>query len=184
MGRLEASLANIRKAWKKLSRDKRSSLFYRGVGDDEQKRFFNIDTCGQYYKHITIMNDISKSCQLWPQRHHLYLLQMMFIVKASLLMFSIYDCNVFIVQPIVCSPKLFRFRPVDERRSQSGKRGRSRLRIRFAGERCPSTWAAPAVRPSEAGAEERELSWRCFPVVRALRAKKYRRWTGGQDKNK
>ncbi len=32
-------LANIRLAWKKLAKDKRSSLFWRSVDDDDEKSF-------------------------------------------------------------------------------------------------------------------------------------------------
>jgi hypothetical protein len=63
LGKLLVLPANVRLDWKVIARYKHFSLFGLFVSNEE-KSFYNIDTCGLYYKTITIV--IRRLSQLTP----------------------------------------------------------------------------------------------------------------------
>jgi hypothetical protein len=58
LGKLLVLPANFRLDWKVIARYRHSSLFGLVISN-EGKKFYNIDTSGLYYNHVTIVNDDS-----------------------------------------------------------------------------------------------------------------------------
>jgi hypothetical protein len=58
LGKLLVLPANVKLDWKVIASYKHSSLFGLDVSNEE-KKFYNIDTSGLYYKSMTIVNDNS-----------------------------------------------------------------------------------------------------------------------------
>jgi hypothetical protein len=58
LGKLLVLPANVKLDWKVIASYKHSSLFGLDVSNEE-KKFYNIDTSGLYYKSMTIINDDS-----------------------------------------------------------------------------------------------------------------------------
>jgi hypothetical protein len=58
LGKILVLPANVRRNWKVIARHTHFSLFGLIISNEE-KKFYNIDTGGLYYKHLTIVNDAS-----------------------------------------------------------------------------------------------------------------------------